>query len=80
LVERIRAVGQRVLLADLTPHDLAPLGLSVVRAIVPGFQPLAFGHALRALALPRLWTVPQQLGYAGITPRTGDNPAPHPFP
>jgi ribosomal protein S12 methylthiotransferase accessory factor len=80
LIRRLSALGHRVLLKDLTTIDIAPLGLTVVRAIVPGFQPLVFGHRLRALGGSRLWTVPQRLGYSGITPATGDNTAPHPFP
>ncbi len=80
LLERIQAIGHRVLVKDITTPDIAPLGLTVVRAIIPGFQPLVFGHHLRALACSRLWTVPQRLGHAGVSAETGDNPAPHPFP
>jgi len=77
---RIRAVGHRLLLADVTSEDVRGLGLSVIRAVIPGFHPLFFGHTIRALGGTRLWEVPQKLGYAGITPEGGDNPAPHPFP
>jgi ribosomal protein S12 methylthiotransferase accessory factor len=80
LIRRLSALGHRALVKDLTTSDIAALGLSVVRAILPGFQPLVFGHRLRALGGSRLWTVPQRLGYQGVTPRSGDNPAPHPFP
>jgi ribosomal protein S12 methylthiotransferase accessory factor len=80
LVERIRSVGERVLIVDLTSPEIAALGLTVVRAIIPGFHPLVFGHVLRACGGTRLWRVPQALGYAGITPASGDNPVPHPFP
>jgi ribosomal protein S12 methylthiotransferase accessory factor len=80
VVERLRGMGHPVLVREFSAPELAELGLTVVRAIVAGFQPLAFGHAARALALPRLWTVPKRLGYPGIEPETGDNPAPHPFP
>jgi len=80
LVDRISALGQRVLVKDITTPDIAPLGLTVLRAIIPGFQPLVFGHRLRALAGKRLWIVPQRQGYAGVSTEAGDNPAPHPFP
>jgi ribosomal protein S12 methylthiotransferase accessory factor len=80
LTERIAAVGESALIVDLTSDDVGALGIKVVRAIVPGFHPLVFGHGLRALGGTRLWTVPQNLGYAGITKPGGDNPAPHPFP
>ena len=80
LCTRIRSVGSRPLLCDVTTPDVGGLGLSVVRALIPGFHPLFMGHDLRALGGWRLWNVPQRLGYKGITKETGDNPAPHPFP
>ncbi|MGH3721449.1 MAG: YcaO-like family protein [Pseudonocardiaceae bacterium] len=80
LVERITGVGERVLLVDLTTPDVGGLGFSVMRAVVPGLHPLQLGHRLRALGGRRLWTVPQKLGHPGISPSTGDNPAPHPYP
>jgi ribosomal protein S12 methylthiotransferase accessory factor len=80
LVTKIQAVNERVLIADLTTPDVADLGFSVIRAIIPGFHPLHLDYRLRALGGRRLWEVPQQLGYPGITPETGDNPQPHPYP
>ena len=80
LCERIRAVNHRVLLVDLTSPDVRPLGLSVVRTVIPGFHPLCMGYKIRALGGRRLWEVPQRLGFAGIAPDSGDNPAPHPYP
>jgi ribosomal protein S12 methylthiotransferase accessory factor len=80
LVERIQGVGARVLVADVTSDDIRAVGLTVVRAIVPQFHPLHMSHGLRSLGGRRLWEVPQALGYEGITPAGGDNPAPHPYP
>jgi len=80
LVENIRSVHYRVLLADLTTSDISGLGLSVVRALIPGFHHLFMGHATRCLGGSRLWEIPQQLGYPGVTREGGDNPAPHPYP
>jgi len=80
VVQRIRGVGYQVLLVDLTTPDMAELGLTVVRAVIPGFHPLVIGHRLRALGGSRLWEVPQKLGYPGIRHESGDNPAPHPYP
>ncbi|GAA1025409.1 MULTISPECIES: YcaO-like family protein [Amycolatopsis] len=77
---RVAAAGERVLLADLTTPDVGELGLSVVRAVVPGMHPLQLGHGLRALGGHRLRTVPQTLGHPGLDPAAGDNPAPHPYP
>jgi len=76
----IANVGCKPLVVDLTTPDVGELGFYVIRAIVPKFHPLCMDHALRALGGVRLWSVPQKLGYEGITPGRGDNPAPHPFP
>lgn len=38
--------GHRALLADLTTPDVHALGLTVLRAVVPGLLPLFFGHGL----------------------------------
>lgn len=80
LAERVAAVGEQLLLRELTTADVASAGLHVVRAVVPGCHPIHMGHGVRSLGGIRLWTVPQKLGYAGITPDGGDNPAPHPYP
>jgi ribosomal protein S12 methylthiotransferase accessory factor len=80
LVARISSVANRLLLKDITSSDVQELGLSVVRAVIPGFHPLVVGHRFRALGGTRLWQVPQQLGHRGITKETGDNPLPHPYP
>ncbi|WHZ23395.1 MAG: hypothetical protein OJF47_002507 [Nitrospira sp.] len=80
LTRQIRNIGHQVLTVDLTTSDVRDVGLSVIRAIVPGFHPLFLGHKRRALGGCRLWDVPQKLGYAGITREAGDNQAPHPYP
>lgn len=80
IIEQVKSVGHRVLFCDLTSPDIKDIGLAVVRAVIPGFHRLTFGHSLRALGGIRLWEVPRKLGYRSITPTSGDNPAPHPFP
>jgi ribosomal protein S12 methylthiotransferase accessory factor len=80
LVRRISALGYRVLVANITTPDIEQLGLTVVRTIIPGFHPLFMGHRFRAIGGSRLYTVPQQLGYRGLSRDCGDNPAPHPYP
>ena len=79
-LESIAAINHQVLLADLTTPDVKKLGLSVARAVIPGFHPLCMGHIYRALGGTRLWTVPQKLGYHGITQESGDNSLAHPYP
>ncbi len=80
LLKRVAHTGHRALLCEVTTPDVAEVGLSVVRAIIPGFHPLVVGHSIRSLGGKRLWTVPQRLGYKGTTPEEGDNPVPHPYP
>jgi ribosomal protein S12 methylthiotransferase accessory factor len=78
-VGRVGFTGVRVLSANLTSADLAGLGLAVCRVIVPGYQPLNPGHALRPLGGERLYEVPQKLGYRGIARGSAGNTFPHPF-
>lgn len=80
LLERVSAIGHRILVTDLTTPDVEELGLAVVRAIIPGFHPLFMGYKYRALGGSRLWKIPQTLGYRGVIRESGDNPLPHPFP
>jgi len=80
LNELIKRVGHNILLSELTSPDVETLGLRVVRAVIPGFQPLAMGHKNRTVGSKRLLTLPQKLGYAAVDPNIGDNPLPHPFP
>ena len=80
ILVRIQSTGHRVLLANLTTPDVGEIGLSVVRAIIPGYHPLFVGHRIRALGGERLWSVPQRLGYIGISRESGDNPHPHGYP
>lgn len=72
--------GYRVLACDLTTPDVEILGLSVVRVLVPGYNPLFMGHKIRALGGERLHRLPQALGYPGLAADESDNPYPHPYP
>lgn len=76
LVAAVAAIGEDVVVVDLTSADVADLGLRVVRVVVPGFHPLQMGHANRCLGGRRL---PEALLAAGREPDR-DNPYPHPFP
>jgi ribosomal protein S12 methylthiotransferase accessory factor len=73
-------IGHTALLVDVTSEDVRGLGLSVIRAVIPGCHPLFMGHRLRALGGSRLWEVPRKLGYQGISSESEANPAPHPYP
>jgi ribosomal protein S12 methylthiotransferase accessory factor len=76
----VEATGCRVYLCDVTTPDVRELGFSVVRAVLPGYHPLALGFAFRARGGRRLYEVPQRLGHKGITRERGENPIPHPYP
>jgi ribosomal protein S12 methylthiotransferase accessory factor len=80
MCEKIRGAGHQVLLVDLTSPDIEPLGLTALRALIPGFHPLTMGYSIRALGGKRLAEVPAKLKQPGISPDRGDNPSPHPFP
>jgi ribosomal protein S12 methylthiotransferase accessory factor len=80
IIKKIENVGNRVIVCDLTTPDVRELGLTVVRALIPGFNPLLMGHNNRALGGTRLWTVPEKIGYSRISSDRVDNPIPHPFP
>ncbi|NPC79761.1 YcaO-like family protein, partial [Pyxidicoccus fallax] len=80
LTDRLRATGSDLLYCDLTPPDLRALGLHVVRAVLPGLQPIDFGHRERRLGGERLYQLPVKLGLAPA--RVGPealNPDPHPI-
>ncbi|MBT3813237.1 MAG: YcaO-like family protein [Gammaproteobacteria bacterium] len=79
LVELLKNAGYQALAADLTTPDVASMGFRVVRALIPGLHPFFIGHRLRARNHPRLFEVPQKLGFPAIQPGA-DNPIPHPFP
>ncbi len=79
LIDRLTAAGYRALVANLTTPDLRNLGLYVLRAVIPGLQPLFTGQHSQALGGDRLRKVPGLLGIQGaeIDPKAGF--LPHPF-
>lgn len=81
VVRQLHTMNHRVLFSDITPTDMRRIGLSAVKVLIPGFQPLFFGNDPR-LSSQRLRTVPIRLGYNRRT--TGHaselNLAPHPLP
>src|SRR6266511_241674 len=79
LLRRIQSNGYRILLADITSPDIKTMGLSVLRAVIPGLHPLFFGFRTRALGGSRLWQLAGELGHNGVTRESGDSPLPHPF-
>jgi ribosomal protein S12 methylthiotransferase accessory factor len=78
-VDYVRQRGLEPFVVDLTSPEIAELGFTVVKVLVPGMVPLTAVHAMPALAARRLVEVPE---YVGRPHFTGPefNPIPHPFP
>ena len=79
ILRKLEAIGQQVLVSDLTPHKLRRFGLHATRAILPGFHPIFRGQSVIALGGKRLWEVPRKLGQPGLSFGSTGNPLPFPF-
>jgi ribosomal protein S12 methylthiotransferase accessory factor len=76
-LQKCEQAGVEVMVADLTKDDVRPLGLRVVKVVMPGLQPLTSDHNKPFLGNPR---VPVALGWRQAPPtHTELNPDPHPF-
>ena len=76
----LAAKGYRAAMVELTTPDLVDYGIHVVRVIIPGLQPVHFGHGEERLGGERLFTLPMQLGFSGSVRSESDlNPCPHPL-
>jgi ribosomal protein S12 methylthiotransferase accessory factor len=76
----LAAKGHRPAYVELTTPDLVEYGVHVVRVIVPGLQPVHFGHGQERLGGERLYNLPHQLGLADHARTEKDlNPCPHPL-
>ena len=79
-VRELAAKGHRAAIVELTTPDLVDYGIHVVRAVVPGLQPVHFGHGEERLGGERLFALPMQLGFAASVRNENDlNPCPHPL-
>ena len=80
-LEALAARDFDVIVVDLTQPDVAALGFSVVKVLVPGLVDIHADHNYPFLGGKRLYTVPQILGYVdGEVREEALNPFPHPFP
>ena len=64
LTRSLAEVAPDVLAVDVTPPDVAGLGVSVVRGLVPGFVPIWFGADQARLGGRRLLEMPSRIGSA----------------
>jgi ribosomal protein S12 methylthiotransferase accessory factor len=80
-VSRLTGAGLELIAADLTTPDIGARGLRVMRAIVPGAQPIGFGPTGLRLGGRRLYTAPSAMGFTSTdTSEECLNPDPHCFP
>jgi ribosomal protein S12 methylthiotransferase accessory factor len=80
LVDHFRVHGADILYCNLTPPDMAQLGLHTARVIVPGFQPIHFGWNEARLGGRRLYELPARLGVTATPTRPEElNVDPHPL-
>jgi ribosomal protein S12 methylthiotransferase accessory factor len=80
LVEQLAMKGYDVIGVDITTPDVERCSVRVVRAIVPGLQPLAFGARVR-LGGRRLYEAPRRMNATRAVVTEADlNPVPHCFP
>jgi ribosomal protein S12 methylthiotransferase accessory factor len=80
LIRSLAEVAPDVLAVDLTPPDVASLGVRVVRAVVPGFVPIWFGADQARLGGRRLLELPSRLGLRPRPARLDElNLDPHPL-
>jgi ribosomal protein S12 methylthiotransferase accessory factor len=79
LLASLAFAGHRLVVCDLTPPEFVEFSMHVTRAIIPGFQPIHFGHDEIRLGGQRLFELPTNLGLrpTGLT-RADLNPIPHP--
>ncbi|OLZ47261.1 YcaO-like family protein [Amycolatopsis keratiniphila] len=74
---RLTAVGTDAYVVDLTTDEAAAVGMTAVKAIVPGLQPMSFVRKAQFLAHPRLYTAPAAMGYP-VRDEADLNPWPQP--
>lgn len=80
VLARLKSVGARSHVYDISTPDVAALGLHVFRAIVEDFQPIHFGETEFRRGGRRFYEIPKRLGLADREVAHADiNPLPHPL-
>ena len=81
LVELLQKSNLQTHIVDLTTVDINDVGFKVIRAVIPGMQPLDLDHTCPHLGGKRLYEVPYKLGLIPKPLKEDEmNPNPHPFP
>ncbi|MDP4535125.1 YcaO-like family protein [Alkalimonas collagenimarina] len=63
MLDVLKAHGYEVFAVDLTTDDIASLGFTVVKVVIPGLQPLYCGHGNQHLDPRRLRQFTEKMGY-----------------
>lgn len=81
-VRSLARAGYETIAVDITTPDIADVGLSVVRVVVPGLVPIHGNHLRPFLGVRRLYEAPYRIGWdrRGWSPEAGLNHVPHTFP
>ena len=80
-VEAMKKLDLEILAIDLTPIDAADCGLSVVRVLIPGLEPMEGDHLAPFLGGKRWREVPVRIGLqSNTTSLESRNHYPHPYP
>jgi len=70
-----------LIVVDITPSDIKETGFKVVKVLAPQLVNIDGDHRFRFLGAPRLYKLPQELGFTNEEMKEEDmNPIPHPFP
>jgi ribosomal protein S12 methylthiotransferase accessory factor len=64
VLDRLRRRELEAFAADVSSDEALRAGLRVIRALVPGLQPLSFHYRARYLGHPRLYDAPRAMGHA----------------
>jgi ribosomal protein S12 methylthiotransferase accessory factor len=62
-LDGLREKGLDTFAIELSTDEALRSGFRVVKAIIPGLQPISFNHRARYLGHPRLYEAPVQMGY-----------------
>ena len=78
LIEKFRAKQLEAIAVDLTLPVLREIGLRAIKIVAPQLMPFSCHYSARFWGTPRLYSVPEQLGYA-VRSEAELNQYPQPF-
>jgi ribosomal protein S12 methylthiotransferase accessory factor len=77
-LNRLREKGLDTFAVELSTDEALRSGFRVVKAIIPGLQPLSFNYRARYLGHPRVYEAPVRMGYESLS-EADLNHLPQPF-